>query len=171
MLAAVARVGALRGECFLESETAQERSLPKWWRAQVKMMRKSASLEANEASRRQVEGRAPENAVARRAEVDHSETVLSKTSVVRRSQGKARQAQTETSMCARCGQLGHCPNDVECPAKVKVVNWEETEEQVTEEPHPFPDHSFFVTQERAVLSDKWWDRYRMCPHSGWNSLF
>ena len=39
--------------------------------------------------------------------------------------------------CARCGQLGHGKDENECPAKVKVVNWEETEEQVTEEPHPF----------------------------------
>ena len=30
----------------------------------------------------------------------------------------------------------------ECPAKVKVVHWEETEEQVTEERHPFPVTTF-----------------------------
>ena len=40
--------------------------------------------------------------------------------------------------CARCGQLGHWKDDNDCPAKVKVVNWEETEEQDTEELHPFP---------------------------------
>ena len=37
----------------------------------------------------------------------------------------------------RCGQLGRWKDDNACPAKVKVVNWEETEEQVTDEPHPF----------------------------------
>ena len=44
--------------------------------------------------------------------------------------------------CARCGQLGHWKDDSVCPAKVKVVHWEETEEQVTEEPHPFPGTTF-----------------------------
>ena len=33
--------------------------------------------------------------------------------------------------CARCGQLGHWKDNDDCPAKLKVVNWEETEESVT----------------------------------------
>ena len=36
-----------------------------------------------------------------------------------------------------CGQLGHWKDDNECRDKVKVVNWEEIEEQVTEEPIHF----------------------------------
>ena len=39
--------------------------------------------------------------------------------------------------CARCGK-----DDNECPAKVKVANWEEIEEQATEEPHQFPIITF-----------------------------
>ena len=44
--------------------------------------------------------------------------------------------------CAKCGQLGHWKDDNERPAKVKVVDWEETEEQVTEELRPFPVTTF-----------------------------
>ena len=52
-----------------------------------------------------------------------------------------------TLPCARCGQLGHWKDDNDCPAKVKVVNWEESEEQVTEELHPFP----VTTHGRSIL--------------------
>ena len=57
--------------------------------------------------------------------------------------------------CAKCGQLGHWRDDNEYPAKVKVVNWEETEECVTEEPHhswsqPFCRMEESVVQPRAV---------------------
>ena len=46
--------------------------------------------------------------------------------------------------CARCGK-----DDNECPAKMKVVNWEEIEEQATEEPHQFPIITFLShTRER-----------------------
>ena len=45
--------------------------------------------------------------------------------------------------CANLGQLGFWKDDNDCPAKVKVVYWEETEEHVTEEPHPFPVTAFF----------------------------
>ena len=46
--------------------------------------------------------------------------------------------------CARCGQLGHWKDDTKCPAKVNVVNWEETVGQATEEPHQFPIISFLT---------------------------
>ena len=52
----------------------------------------------------------------------------------------------------------HWKDDNDCPAKVKVVNWEETEEHVTEEHPPFP-----VNHERC-------NRHCMRPHPGWNSL-
>ena len=41
----------------------------------------------------------------------------------------------QTFPCAKCGQLGHWKDDNECPAKVKVVHWEDTEEHATAEPH------------------------------------
>ena len=44
--------------------------------------------------------------------------------------------------CVWCGQLGHSEDDNECPAKVKVVNWEETEEKVTQEPIHFGSQLF-----------------------------
>ena len=67
--------------------------------------------------------------------------------------------------CVRCGQLGHWKDDNECPAKVKkVVNWEDTDEQATED----PQIKTFVTRERTVCNHKRRNRYRVCPHSGWN---
>ena len=56
--------------------------------------------------------------------------------------------------CARCGQLGHWKDDNECLAKVKVVHWEKTEEQATEEPHQCPPITF-LSYGRTV-----------CNHSG-----
>ena len=52
--------------------------------------------------------------------------------------------------CARCGQLGHWKDDNDCSAKVKVVNWEEIEEQVTEEPIHFWSQPFYHTGENGV---------------------
>ena len=56
--------------------------------------------------------------------------------------------------CAKCGQLGHWKDEKECPAKVKVVRWEETEGQATEEPHQFPINTFLShgTERRATRS-------------------
>ena len=52
-----------------------------------------------------------------------------------------------------CARWGHRQDDNECPAKVKATNWEETEEQVTEEPHPFPVATFFLHgRERCVTT-------------------
>ena len=54
---------------------------------------------------------------------------------------------------ARCGQLGHWKDDNECPAKVKVVNWEGIEEQATEKHRQFPIITFLShTRERWVTT-------------------
>ena len=71
---------------------------------------------------------------------------------------------------ARCGQLGHWKDDNERPVKVNVVNWEETEEEVTDQPHPFLVTTCFSTRERTVCTHKWCDRCCMRSHFGWNSL-
>ena len=52
--------------------------------------------------------------------------------------------------CARCGQLGHWKDDNECPAKARIVHWEETEGQATEELHQFPPIIFCYTGENGV---------------------
>ena len=52
-------------------------------------------------------------------------------------------------------------DDNDCPANVKVVNWEETEEQDTEELHPLLFTTFFVTRERKVWNHQRCNRYRI----------
>ena len=66
--------------------------------------------------------------------------------------------------CAKCGHLGYWKDDNEYPAKVKVVHWEETEEQATEEPHQF-------IRERTVCDHKRSDRYCVRPHPGGTRWF
>ena len=141
MLAAVARVGALRGG------VPSSRTQPGAYSAQVVASpgeddEEERFLEANEASDDELEAEHRE-AVARRAEVDQARHFF------RRPQSsedrKARLDKLKQRLpCVRCGQLGHWTNDNECLAKVKVVNWEETEEQMTEEPHPFPVTAFLT---------------------------
>ena len=105
------------------------------------------AFEANEASDDELEAECQE-AVAmmtvaeqRRTEVDRARQFFRKP-----QSSEERKARLDKLMqklpCARCGQLGHWKDDSVCPAKVKVVHWEETEEQVTEEPHPFPGTTF-----------------------------
>ena len=104
-------------------------------------------LEANEASDDELEAEFQE-AVAlmtiakqRRAEVDRARQFFRKPQSP--EDGKARLDTLKQKLpCARCGQLGHWKDDSECPAEVKVVNWEETEGQATEEPHQFPIVTF-----------------------------
>ena len=52
-------------------------------------------------------------------------------------------------------------DDNDCPANVKVVNWEETEEQDTEELHPLLFTTFFVTRERNMWNHQRCNRYRI----------
>ena len=52
--------------------------------------------------------------------------------------------------CVRRGQLGHWKDDNDCPAKVKVVNWEETEEHVNKELLQFLVTTFLYTGENGV---------------------
>ena len=47
---------------------------------------------------------------------------------------------------------GGWKNANECPAKVEVLNWEETDEQVREKPHPFPVTAFFLSHGRGRRS-------------------
>ena len=58
----------------------------------------------------------------------------------------------------RCGHPGDWKDYLECSAKVKVVNWEETEEQVNEETDLFPLSTNGVIENRS------------CLHSGWSSV-
>ena len=77
----------------------------------------------------------------RRAEVDRARQFILKPQSP--EDRKARLVKLKQRLpCARCGQLGHWKDDDGCPAKVKVVNWEETEELVTEEIRPFPVTTF-----------------------------
>ena len=98
-------------------------------------------LEANAASDDELEAEYQE-AVAlmtiakqRRAEVDRARQFFRKPQSSEDRKAKLDNLKQKLP-CARCGQLGHWKDDNDYPAKVKVVNWEETEEQVTEEPHP-----------------------------------
>ena len=60
---------------------------------------------------------------------------------------------SETVPCAKTsGQLGHWNGDNDCPAKVKVVNWEETEEHVTEQTPPFPVTTFLSHRRERCAS-------------------
>ena len=105
-------------------------------------------LEENEASDDEFEAEYQEAAAMmtiakqRRAEVDRARHFFRKPQSS--EDRKATLAKLKQKLlCARCGQLVHWKDDNDCPAKVKVVNWEETEEQVTEEIHPFPVTTFF----------------------------
>ena len=79
----------------------------------------------------------------RRAEVDRARQFFGKP-----QSSEDRKAQFDKLKqklpCARCGQLGHWKDDNDCPVKVKVVNWEETEELVTEELLPFQVATFLT---------------------------
>ena len=115
---------------------------PKWLRIQDEEDEEEHVLEANEASDDELEAGYQE-AVAmmtigkqRRAEVDQARQFFRKPQSSENRKAKLDKLKQKLP-CARCGQLGHWKDDNDCPAKVKVVNWEETEEQVTEEPHPF----------------------------------
>ena len=137
MLLAIPRAGALRGG-VLYIENRQERALPKWWRPRMKMTKEQV-LEQNEASDDELEVKYQEAAAImtiakqRRAEVDRARQFFRKTQSS--EDRKARLDKLKQKFqCAKCGQLGHWKDDNECPAKVKVVHWEETEEQATEEP-------------------------------------
>ena len=159
MLTAIPRAGALRG-CVPSS-----RKQPGAYSAQV--VEAQDEVDEKEANEARDDKLAPGSS----GPDDHSratpgrggpnETVLSKTSVVGRSQGKARQAHAETSICG-AGNLA-------IGKTTKVVNWEETEQQVMEVLHPFRVTDFCVTRERAVPSDKWCDGYRLCSNCVWNS--
>ena len=112
-------------------------------------------LETNEASDDELEAEYQE-AVAlttiakqRRAEVDRARQFFRKPQSSEDRKAKLDNLKQKVPR-ARCGQLGHWKDDNDYPAKVKVVNWEETEEQVTEEPHPFPVITFYHTEENGV---------------------
>ena len=111
-------------------------------------------LEVNGASDDELEAEYQEAAAMmtvakqRRTEVDRARQFFRKPQSSEERKGQTRQAQ------ARCRPLGHWKGDNECPAKVRVVNWEETEGQVALEPPSFSDRNFFVTRERTVCNTK-----------------
>ena len=92
-------------------------------------------LEANGGSQRRVGGE-HEEAVAlmttekqRRSEVDQARQFFRKPQSS--EDHKARLDKLNWTLpCMRCGQLVHWKHDNECPADVRVDNWEETEEQI-----------------------------------------
>ena len=60
--------------------------------------------------------------------------------------------------CARRGQLGHWKDDNDCPAKVKAVNWEETEIiPISSEPG-----NLFITRERPMCNHKLFEQCSRC---------
>ena len=87
----------------------------------------------------------------RRAEVDRARQFFRKPQSSEDRKAKLEKLKQKLA-CARCGQIGNWKDDNECPAKVKVVNWEETEEEVTEELHPFLVTTFLSHgRERCAL--------------------
>ena len=73
----------------------------------------------------------------RRAEVDQARQLFRKPQSSENRKAKLDKLKQKLPCVCDVGKLGHSKDDNDCPAKVKVVNWEENEEQVTEEPHPF----------------------------------
>ena len=53
---------------------------------------------------------------------------------------------------------------------MKVVNWEETEAQVIEEPDPSPVAAFLLHVGGRCSASSGVDRYHVCPCSGWIPL-
>ena len=100
-------------------------------------------LEVNEASDDELEAQYQEAValmtigIQRRAEVDLARQFFQKPQSSEDRKARLDKLK-QTFPCAKCGQVGHWKDDNECPAKVKVVRWVETEEQATEEPHQFP---------------------------------
>ena len=56
-------------------------------------------------------------------------------------------------------------DDHECPARVKAVKWEGTEEQVMEEPYPSLVAALLLQGERCSTTSG-----VACPYSGWIPL-
>ena len=135
MLTAIPRAGALRGCVPLHPKH------PGAYSAQVAEAHYDEDeeehvLEANEASDDELEPECQEAAAMmtiakqRRAEVDRAGQFFQKPQSS--EDRKARLDKLKQKLpCARCGQLGHWKDDYDCQAKLNVVNWEETEEQVT----------------------------------------
>ena len=133
-------------------------------------------LEGNEASDEELEAEYQEAvtmltiAKQRRTEVDRAKQFLRKPQSS--EDRKARIDKLKQRLpCAKCGQLGHWKDDNDRRAKVKVVNFEETEEHVTEEPLPtISDYNLLITRERTVCHHERCDRHCMRRHPGWDSL-
>ena len=144
MLTAIPRAGALRGS------VPMNRKQPGAYSAQVVAAHDDEDeeehfLEATEASDDESEAEHWE-AVAlisiakqRRAEVDQARQFFRKPQSFEGRTARLDKLKQRLP-CVRCGQLGHRKDD--CSVKGTVVSWEETEEQVTEEPHPFPVTAF-----------------------------
>ena len=154
MLMAILQARSLRGCVPLHQKQSEEYS------AQVVESQDQEDegehvLDKNEASDDELEVEYQEavglmtNAKQRRAGVDRARQFFRKP-----HSSEDRKAQLDKLQqkfpCARCGHLGHRKDDNDCPAKAKVVNWEETEEPVTEEPFHFRSQPFYPTRELPV---------------------
>ena len=116
-------------------------------------------LDANQASDDEPEAEYQE-AVAlmtiakhRRAEVDRARQLFRKPQSSEDRKARLHKLKLKFPRATR-GELGHWKDDNECPAKVKVVDWEETEGQATEEPHQFPPVAFLLYGRETVCNHK-----------------
>ena len=137
-------------------------------------------LEANEASGDDLEAKYQE-AVAlmtianqRRAEVDLARQFFRKPKSSEDRNARLDKLKQKFP-CAKCGQPGHWKDDNKCPAKVKVVHWDETEEPATEEPHQFPPITFLsygrercattrgidTACARTLAGTRWFEKFEM----------
>ena len=120
-------------------------------------------LEENEAAEDELEAEYQE-AVAmltianqRRAEVDRARQFFRKP-----QSSEDRKAQldklNQKFPCAQCGQLGFWKDDNDCPSKVKVVNWEESETI----PNSSKPCNFLITRKRTVCNHKLLEQCSRC---------
>ena len=166
MLMAIPRAGALRGG-FPSHRKQSGVYSAQVVEAQDEEHEGAHVLEENEASDKEAVATLT-IARQRRTEVDRARQFFGKPQSS--EDRKARLDKVKQKFpCAKCCQLGHWKDDNDCPAKVKVVNWEETEEHVTEEPPAFLVTTF-LSRERTVCHHERCDRHCMRPHLGWNSL-
>ena len=158
MLTAIPRAGALRGGVPLHRKQSGTYSALVV-DAQDEEDKEEHVLEVNEGSDDELVAMMT-IAEQRRAEVDQARQFFRKHQSSENRKAKLDKLKQKLP-CSRRGQLGHPKDDNDCRANVKVVNWEETEEQDTEELHPLLVTTFFVTRERNMWNHQRCNRYRI----------